>query len=110
MCDPHPPMTHLEGFWSSVHWSDDKWSEYERRHARRGAAVAERFDQALHRMMGRFMSRKRWEKRERKQWPSGTGAYDPCADHYHWLIGAGHEREAKALRREARQRRPGFLG
>jgi hypothetical protein len=106
----NPPMTHLPGFWDPENWSDDKWAEYQRRHARRGAKVAERFDQALHQLMGRFMSRKKWKKREAKQWPSGTGAYDACVDEYHYLIGRGRTAKAKMLRAEARGRRPEFLG
>jgi len=102
-------MDHLEGFWDPTSWDDEHWAEYQRRHARRGADVAEWWDQRLHQLLGRIMSRKKWEKRERKQWPSGTGAYDACVDHYNWLRGRGDHHAAKALRAEARKRRPGFM-
>jgi hypothetical protein len=103
-------MGHLPGFWDDVMWADDKWAEYQSRHSRPGAKIAERFDQVLHQLMGRFMSREKWKEREAKQWPSGTGAYDACMDEYHYLIGRGRSTKAKALRDEARSRRPEFLG
>ncbi len=101
-------MTHLPGFWDSDNWADDKWAVFQARQAK-----ASRFrrwlDQFLHRWMARVLSRAWWERREAGQWPSGTGSYDPCLDHFHWLRGARCKSEAAALRHNARLRRPEFL-
>jgi hypothetical protein len=79
-----------------------------RRQSRPGARDKEKLDQWLHRLMGRFMGRKKWKKREAKQWPSGTGSYDPCVDEYNYLLGRGKKEKAKSLREEANRRRDGF--
>ena len=108
MHEPYPPMAHLPGFWSDANWADDKWAEFQRRQER-DSRFKRWFDQFIHRRMGQFLSRAWWERRETKQWPSGTGSYDPCLDHYHWLLGAGLKNEAGTLRYNARLRRPAFL-
>jgi hypothetical protein len=100
-------MSHLPGFWQPELWNNVHWIEYQSRLKKKGY-WAEWLDQFLHRLMGKVMSRKRWEKREAKQWPSGTGAYDACRDHYHWLMGAGYHHEATMLSIEASKIRPGF--
>jgi hypothetical protein len=103
-------MTHLNGFWDPRNWADDKWAQYlKKKRSSFKKRLADCIDQLLHRLMAKFMSRQEWEDRERNQWPSSTGSYDPCADHYNWLLGAGHKEEAQALREEARARRPEFL-
>ena len=104
------PMAHLDGFWDNQNWTDDKWAQYQKK--KRSSfkkRLSDWFDQFFHRLMGKFMSRQSWEDRERGQWPSSTGSYDPCADHYNWLLGAGHKEEAKTLKADARARRPEFL-
>jgi len=58
--------------------------------------------------MGRYRSEKFWLDREANQWPSKTGSYDPCEDHYNWLLGAGRVAEAAALKEEAVNRRSQF--
>jgi predicted metal-dependent hydrolase len=105
----YPPMTHLDGFWDSENWADDKWAEYQRRQSGFWARIVEKIDQLGHWFMGKTMTREEWEAREKGQWPSGTGSYDPCADHYSWLCGAGHKEEARTLKEEAQRRRSEFL-
>ena len=95
----YPSMAHIKEFWDGERWADDKWEHYQKRLKKRGG-FREWLDQRLHQLMGRFVSRKRWEKREAKQWPSKTGSYDPCRDHYHWLCGAGHFKEAAELEKK----------
>jgi hypothetical protein len=101
-------MEHLPGFWDDANWDDAKWAEFLRRAEKKGRA-REWLDQLLHRCMGRWCSREWWEARERTQWPSGTGAYDPCIDHYNWLLGAKCYDEASALRESALERRPEWV-
>ena len=101
-------MDHLPGFWNPGNWDDDKWGLYLKRQRKRGA-FRTWLDQYLHEWMGVFMPRGAWEKREAKQWPSKTGSYDPCEDHYHWLIGRGQRRAAADLRGKAQAHRPECL-
>lgn len=101
-------MRHLPGFWDAEkNWSDAAWAEYQRR--RREHGLRNRFEQALHRLMGRFMSLERWCAREAAQWPSTSGALDACEDHYNFLRGAGRNRDADRLRARAQKMRPEFL-
>ena len=102
-----PAMDHLPGFWDAENWADDKWAEYVRRRTEHGTQNA--IEQKLHRLLGVFMSEKKWRKREHDQWPSTSGSYDPCEDHYNYLIGAGHNNEAAELRKAAQELRPAFL-
>ncbi len=105
----YPEMTHLEGFWDRENWTDAKWDRYKEKKLNSfRKRCADRFDQFAHRLMGKFRGREWWEARERGQWPSSTGSYDPCADHYNWLLGR-HPCEAGALKKEAQKRRPEFL-
>ena len=106
----YPEMTHLEGFWDRENWTDDKWDRYKKKKLNSfKKRLADWVDQLAHRLMAKFLSRAWWEAREEEQWPSGTGSYDPCADHYNWLCGAGLTGEAGALKEEAQKRRPEFL-
>jgi hypothetical protein len=103
----YPEMSHLPGFWDSEKWTDAPWSVYLERQERR-SGFRKWFDQFAHRMMGTFLPEKFWYDREADQWPSKTGSYDPCEDHYNWLLGAGREEAAAALKEEAVSRRPEF--
>jgi hypothetical protein len=100
-------MHHLPGFWDGVNWADDKWAEFQRRQAR-DSRIKRWFDQWAHRWMARIFPREWWEDREAKQWPSGTGSYDACLDHWHWLRGRGLKDEADWLLYYANLRRPEF--
>jgi hypothetical protein len=101
-------MDHLPGFWDDANWGDTQLAEYRRRQRKKGAR-AEAVDQWLHRSMGRCLPGWLWRWRESRQWPSGTGSYDACVDHYNWLLGAGQHRNAALLRSRARGRRYGFM-
>ena len=110
-------MDHLPGFWEPECWDDEAWQEYQKRRSGWGK-VENFFSQAAHWWMGwrarthPFLipgGRAEWEEREAKQWPSKTGAYDSCEDHYWWLLGAGLHREAEELRDLAHDIRPEFL-
>lgn len=100
-------MEHLPGFWDKRNWSDAAWAEYQKR--RREHGLRNRVEQALHRLLGHFMSMESWKRREAAQWPSSSGSYDPCEDHFNFLLGAGRKREAVTLRWRAQALRPGFL-
>lgn len=98
-------MEHLEGFWDDENWNDEKWRVYKER--RSGwALISNAFDQMFHRWMGVLLTRGMWEAREKKQWPSKTGSYDACEDHYNWLKGGGHKEEAEDLKEKAKKIRP----
>ena len=100
-------MSHIPDFWDAENWADNKWSVYLDRQKER-SGIRKWFDQFAHRLMGKFMSEEFWLKREADQWPSKTGSYDPCEDHYNWLLGADRDAEATALKEEAVRRRPQF--
>ena len=106
---PLPSMDHLPGFWDDGNWSDVHWAVYRKRRRSRWDRWVNGLDQALHRLMGVFMSTARWERREAKQWPSRTGSYDACEDHYNWLIGRGERAQAAALGAAAQRKRAGFV-
>lgn len=101
-------MSHLPGFWNEANWDDACWAEYQRR--RREHGRKNRFEQFLHRLMGKFMSYEAWCRREAAQWPSTSGSYDPAEDHYNFLWGA-HRRQSAAelLARIRALHRPEFL-
>ena len=103
----YPEMTHIPDFWNAENWTDDKWSVYLDRQRKR-SKFRKWFDQFAHRLMGRYRSEEFWLDREANQWPSKTGAYDPCEDHYNWLLGAGLEGVAADLKEESVRRRPQF--
>lgn len=104
---PADDMRHLPGFWDAANWSDEAWSEYRRR--RREHGLKNRIEQLLHRAMGRLLSLDAWRRREAAQWPSTSGSFDPCEDHWNYLVGAGRREAAANLRAAARKRRPEFL-
>jgi hypothetical protein len=104
----YPEMSHLPDFWAAEKWTDDKWSVYLERQERR-SGFRKWFDQFAHRLMGTFLPEQFWLDREADQWPSKTGSYDPCEDHYNWLLGANRKEEAAALKEESVSRRPQFV-
>lgn len=103
----YPEMSHLPDFWNAENWTDDKYEVYLMRQEKR-SGFRKWFDQFAHRMMGKFLPEEFWTNREANQWPSKTGSYDPCEDHYNWLRGAGRDGEADALKAEAVDRRSEF--
>lgn len=100
-------MRHLPGFWDPANWGDEAWAEYRRRRREHGAQNW--VEQRLHRLMGKLMSLDAWRRREADQWPSSSGSYDPCEDHWNFLLGAGRKDAAARLRAAARERRRDFL-
>lgn len=103
-----PEMDHLPGFWDDANWDDAHWIEYNRRMVAKGPH-AERRDQFLHRWMARILPMRLLKWRETRQWPSGTGSYDPCMDHMNYLFGARRFDEVEALSQAAQARRSGWI-
>lgn len=91
-------MNHLPGFWDEENWGPLQYCVYVKRRRGWWNRLMNWKDQRLHRLLGCTMTRSQWEAREAAQWPSKTGSYDPAEDHWNWLVGAGHRREAEAFR------------
>jgi hypothetical protein len=110
-------MEHLPSFWNPSNWDDKAWEVYLERRRGWWKRFKNRLDQWHHRRLGRKALGSldpdfevgRWEAREFLQWPSATGSYDPCEDHYNFLLGYGDLRGARSLRLNAKLRRPEFL-
>ena len=102
-------MPHLEGFWDPENWSDERWEVYLSRRRGWWNQLQNRVSQAYHRFLGAMGFELEWRAREVGQWPSKTGSYDPCEDHYHYLMGAKEYHAAFQLKAAAQRRRSEFL-